>query len=73
MGLLDNFPKENILIAFYRVNVVVKVRVAVWPSVLLESIFGNALNRVMTEIEEIAVSTLKSITLTTLLKVMERD
>ncbi len=33
---------------------------------------GQALNLVMTEIEEIAVSTLKSITLATLLKVMER-
>lgn len=33
---------------------------------------GHALNKVMTEIEEIAVSTLKSITLTTLLKLMDR-
>ncbi len=34
---------------------------------------GRALNRVMTEIEDIAVSTLKSITLTTLLKIMEQQ
>ena len=34
---------------------------------------GQALNLVMTEIEDIAVSTLKSITLATLLKVMERE
>ncbi len=34
---------------------------------------GQALNNVMTEIEQIAVSTLKSITLTTLLKQMERN
>ncbi len=38
-----------------------------------EADIGQALNKVMTEIEEIAVSTLKSITLTTLLKLMERD
>jgi Rrf2 family protein len=34
---------------------------------------GHALNKVMTEIEDIAVSTLKSITLTTLLKQMQRS
>ncbi|HJN25186.1 MAG TPA: Rrf2 family transcriptional regulator [Rhodospirillales bacterium] len=33
---------------------------------------GHALNNVMAEIEQIAVSTLKSITLTTLIKQMER-
>ena len=37
-----------------------------------EADIGRALNKVMTEIEQIAVSTLKSITLTTLLKQMER-
>jgi len=34
---------------------------------------GRALGRVTTEIDQIAVSTLKSITLTTLLKLMHRD
>ncbi len=33
---------------------------------------GRALGRVMAEIDDIAVSTLKSITLTTLLKIAER-
>ena len=33
---------------------------------------GRALGRVMAEIDDIAVSTLKSITLTTLLKIVER-
>jgi Rrf2 family protein len=36
------------------------------------SAIGQALNRVTTEIDEIAVSTLKSITLSTLLKLMHR-
>ncbi|MBT4933627.1 MAG: Rrf2 family transcriptional regulator [Rhodospirillaceae bacterium] len=43
-----------------------------FPQTGEEADIGLALNRVMTEIEEIAVSTLKSITLTTLLKQMER-
>jgi len=34
---------------------------------------GRALGRVLAEIDDIAVSTLKSITLTTLLKIMRRD
>ncbi len=34
---------------------------------------GRALGRVLAEIDDIAVSTLKSITLTTLLKIMQRD
>ncbi len=34
---------------------------------------GRAVGRVMNEINEIAAATLKSITLTTLLKIMERD
>ncbi len=37
-----------------------------------ESDIGRALGRVLAEIDDIAVSTLKSITLTTLLKIVER-
>ncbi len=37
-----------------------------------DSDMGRALGRVMAEIDDIAVSTLKSITLTTLLKIMQR-
>ena len=37
-----------------------------------DSDIGRALGRVMAEIDDIAVSTLKSITLTTLLKIMDR-
>jgi Rrf2 family protein len=38
-----------------------------------DSDIGQALGRVLAEIDDIAVSTLKSITLTTLLKIMQRD
>ena len=38
-----------------------------------DSDVGRALGRVITEIDDIAVSTLKSITLTTLLKILQRD
>ena len=38
-----------------------------------DSDMGRALGRVMAEIDDIAVSTLKSITLTTLLKILQRD
>ncbi len=43
-----------------------------FPETGEEADIGRTLNRVMTEIEDIAVSTLKSITLTTLLNLMER-
>ncbi len=45
---------------------------AVRPEAGDDSDVGRALGRVIAEIDDIAVSTLKSITLTTLLKIAER-